>query len=150
MAKVTVTICDTCKERIAVATCPICSIDLCKPCTKHLSIELGVRFGPRVEFFKGAMCSECHKKLERNYKHIVGQLSTELEPSVLKVLKDSVGNVSYEDRPISTVDSKKEKVVSQDSSYRGGYEPPARDELSYGSEVTRAELPEGLDVTKGL
>ena len=148
MAKVTVTICDACKERIAMSSCPICEIDLCKPCTKNLSMELGVKFGPRAEFFKGAMCSGCYKKVEGNYKNIIAKLSTELEPNVSKVLKDSVGTIpTREELQKQTTAS---ASIGMSSNYKGGFESPPKDNDDYSKEVTRAELPRGMDVTKDL
>jgi len=148
MAKVTVTICDVCKERIATSQCPICGRDLCKPCTKYLSIELGVKFGPRLEFFRGSMCADCYKKIERNYKQIITRLSTELEPSVLRVLKESVGDITYTPQEVEVKPTT--QVTTQTSTYTGGYEPPQRDPDNYAKDVTKAELPEGMDVTRDL
>ncbi|MCW1300953.1 MAG: hypothetical protein QW507_02940 [Candidatus Nanoarchaeia archaeon] len=87
MAKVTVTICDICKERLAISTCPICGKDLCKTCTKNVSFNLAVKFGPALEFWKGNMCDDCFRKIESRYKEIIQELSTKIEPEVVNVVK---------------------------------------------------------------
>jgi hypothetical protein len=150
MANVTVTICDVCKDRIAAAACPVCAKDLCKPCTKTVAVEMGVRFGPKLEFFKGTMCSGCYKKVENNYRHVITQLSSEVEPGVLKVLRTVVG----EGREITTspeaptVEPTPQLQENFDS--RGGFERAEKDETDSTRDVTNADIPEGLDVTKDL
>ncbi len=90
MAKVTVTICDICKQRIAVKTCPVCSKDLCEADTKAFSVDVGLRFGPRVEVHHNYMCEEDYKKLEGNLGKTLNKLGERLKPEIENVVKESV------------------------------------------------------------
>ncbi len=90
MAKVTVTICDVCKQRIATKVCPVCGKDLCEADTKTFSVDVGLRFGPRVEIYRGYMCEEDYKKLESNLGKILGNLSETIKPQIDDVIKQSV------------------------------------------------------------
>lgn len=87
MAKVTVTICDICKERIATGTCPMCGKDLCKPCSKTLTMELGIKFGPVVEIVKETICDSCFRTLETGYKDIITEVAKYVQPQIPTVLK---------------------------------------------------------------
>lgn len=158
MAKVTVTICDTCKERIAGAACPVCGKDLCKPCTKTVAVEMGVRFGPRVEFFKGTMCSGCYKTVEHNYRDLISKLSAEVEPGVLRVLRGYAGT-SFEttESPkapeVKTEVSPDLKIPKTDNTGfngRGGFMRAKREEEDYSADITKADIPKDLDVTRDL
>ncbi len=87
MAKVTVTICDICKERLATSTCPICGKDLCKTCTKNVSFNVNVKFGPGIEFFRGTMCDDCFRKIERKYKEILKEIASKIEPEMVNIIR---------------------------------------------------------------
>jgi hypothetical protein len=87
MAKVTVTICDICRERIATATCPMCGRDLCKPCSKVFTLELGIKFGPSTEIVKQSICDACFKSLEAKYKEIIRDSAMVLQPAMPEILK---------------------------------------------------------------
>ena len=88
MVEVTVRVCDGCKERIAIGNCPICSKDVCKPCTQAFSMELGMKWrGPAVEIFRENICSGCAKDLEGKSKDIILKLASRVQPEVKEVLK---------------------------------------------------------------
>ena len=90
MAKVTVTICDMCKQRIATKTCPVCSKDLCEADTKAFSVDVGLRFGPRLEIYHGYMCDEDYKRLEGNLGKTLGKVGEKIRSEIDGVVKDSV------------------------------------------------------------
>jgi len=88
MVEVTVRVCDSCKERIAIGNCPICTKDVCKPCTQAFSMELGMKWrGPAVEIFRENICSACSKDLEGKSKDIILKLASRVQPEVKEVLK---------------------------------------------------------------
>ena len=88
MAEITVRVCDVCKDRIAIGTCPICASDVCKPCTQAFSLELGMKWrGPTMEFFKENVCLNCSKKLETNAKEIITKLGTKLQPEIKEIIR---------------------------------------------------------------
>jgi hypothetical protein len=88
MVEVTVRVCDLCKERIAIGTCPICSKDVDKPCTQTFSLELGMKWrGPAMEIFRENICNDCAKLLEGKSKEIIMQLSSKVQPEIKEVLK---------------------------------------------------------------
>ncbi|RLG18661.1 hypothetical protein DRN75_01165 [Nanoarchaeota archaeon] len=124
MAKVTVTICDVCKERIASGACPVCGKDVCDHCTKILSIEMGIKFGPRVEFYKGPMCMECFKKAEANYKEILEKLALDTNKRVDTILRDVLGGSA--NRPTEPVEHTEIQVK------------PSKD-------LSKPEVPEGFN-----
>ncbi len=90
MAKVTVTICDMCKQRIATKTCPICSKDLCEADTKAFSVDVGLRFGPRIEVYHGYMCDEDYKKLETNLGKTLSKIGEKIKQDIDSVVSESV------------------------------------------------------------
>lgn len=90
MAKVTVTICDACKQKIATRTCPVCGKDLCEADTKSFSVDVGLRFGQRMEIYHGNMCEDDYKKLEGNLGGTLGKISEKLKQDIDGVVKDSV------------------------------------------------------------
>jgi hypothetical protein len=90
MAKVTVTICDTCKQRIATKTCPVCNRDLCEADTKSFSVDVGLRFGPRIPIYHGYMCEEDYKKLETNMGQTLTKISENVKSNVDGIIKQSV------------------------------------------------------------
>ena len=88
MVEVTVRVCDSCKERIAIGNCPICAKDVCKPCTQSFSMELGMKWrGPAVEIFRENICSQCSKDLEGKSKDIILKLASRVQPEVKDILK---------------------------------------------------------------
>lgn len=88
MAEVTVRVCDICKERIAIGTCPICGRDVCKPDTQAFSIEIGLKWrGPAIELYRENVCSICAKEIEARSKDIILQLISRVQPEVKEVLK---------------------------------------------------------------
>jgi hypothetical protein len=91
MAKVTVTICDMCKQRIATKNCPVCNKDLCEADTKTFSVDVGLRFGTRLEVYHGYMCDEDYKKLEGNLGKTLTRLSEKIKPEIDGVVKESAG-----------------------------------------------------------
>ncbi|MCL5009859.1 MAG: hypothetical protein M1433_02695 [Candidatus Parvarchaeota archaeon] len=90
MAKVTVTICDMCKQRIATKTCPVCGRDLCEADTKVFSVDVGLRFGPRVEVYHGYMCDDDYKKLETNLGKTLGKIGEKIKQEIDGVISESV------------------------------------------------------------
>lgn len=89
MAKVTVTICDVCKQRIATRVCPICGKDLCEADTKVFSVDIGLRFGPRFEIYTGYMCEDDYRKLEANLGKVLAKISEVIKPQIESVIKES-------------------------------------------------------------
>jgi hypothetical protein len=88
MVEVTVRVCDVCKERIAIGTCPICGKDVCKPDTQAFSIEIGLKWrGPAIELYRENVCSSCSKDIEARSKDIILQLISRVQPEVIEVLK---------------------------------------------------------------
>ena len=92
MAKVTVTICDVCKQKIATKTCPVCGRDLCEADTKSFSVDVGLRFGQRTEIYHGYMCEDDYKKLDQNLGHTLGKIGEKLNAEIDGVVKDSVSS----------------------------------------------------------
>ena len=91
MVEVTVRVCDVCKERIAIGTCPLCNKDNCKPCTQAFGIELGMRWrGPAIEIYRENICNNCAKNLEGKSKEIVTQLSSRVQPEAREILSSFV------------------------------------------------------------
>ncbi len=91
MAKVTVTICDICKQRIATKTCPICGRDICDVDTRTFTLEFGIKFGPKIDVYEGYMCEEDYRKLQENLPKVLSKLSEKLSPQVIEeVLKEAI------------------------------------------------------------
>ena len=90
MVEVTVRVCDICKERIAIGTCPICGRDVDKPCTQAFSLELGMKWrGPAVEVYRENICNSCSKEFEVRSKDIITKLAAKLQPEIKELLKSS-------------------------------------------------------------
>ena len=91
MVEVTVRVCDVCKERIAIGTCPTCSRDVCKPDTQAFSIEIGLKWrGPAIELYRENVCADCSKEIESKSKEIILHLISKVQPEVKDVLKQYV------------------------------------------------------------
>ena len=91
--EVTVRVCDVCKERVSIGTCPMCSKDVCKPCTQAFSLELGMKWrGPAMEIFRENICNECSKILETKSKEIIMAVSSKVQPELKEILS------SYSDK----------------------------------------------------
>ena len=88
MVEVTVRVCDVCKERIAIGTCPTCNRDICKPDTQAFSIEIGLKWkGPAIELYRENVCAECSKEIEAKSKEIMLHLIAKVQPEVKEVLR---------------------------------------------------------------
>ncbi len=90
MAKVTVTICDICKQKVATRTCPVCGKDLCEADTKSFAIDVGLRFGQRIQIYNGYMCEEDYRKLESNLGGALAKISETMKGQIDNIIKESV------------------------------------------------------------
>lgn len=89
MAKVTVTICDVCKQRIATKTCPICGRDICDVDTRSVTLEFGLKFGQKITVYEGYMCEEDYRKLQDRIPSLLSKLSEKLPPQAIEsILKE--------------------------------------------------------------
>ncbi|MCL4391366.1 MAG: hypothetical protein M1284_01725 [Candidatus Parvarchaeota archaeon] len=91
MAKVTVTICDICKQKIATKTCPVCGKDLCEADTKSFAVDVGLRFGQRMQIYNGYMCEDDYRKLEGNLGGTLAKISDSIKSQIDNIVKESVG-----------------------------------------------------------
>ncbi len=90
MAKVTVTICDICKQKIATKTCPVCGKDLCEADVKSFAVDVGLRFGQRMQIYNGYMCDDDYRKLEGNLGGTLAKISESLKSQIDNIIKESV------------------------------------------------------------
>ncbi|MCW1309370.1 MAG: hypothetical protein QXP04_01630 [Candidatus Nanoarchaeia archaeon] len=65
----------------------MCGRDLCKPCSKIFTLELGIKFGPSTEIVKQSICDACFKSLEVRYKDIIIDAASVLQPQMAEILK---------------------------------------------------------------
>ncbi len=88
MAKVTVTICDVCKERIAVAKCPICGKDVCNQCSKEFEVFIATKFSKPIEFWKAKMCKDCYNKLDEKGEEFLKLIREKLSDKLNEIAKE--------------------------------------------------------------
>ena len=86
MAKVTVTICDVCKQKIATRTCPVCGKDLCEADTKSFAVDVGLRFGQRMQIYNGYMCEDDYRKLEGNLGGTLAKISESIKSTIRSII----------------------------------------------------------------
>ncbi|MCW1291959.1 MAG: hypothetical protein QXX36_02150 [Candidatus Rehaiarchaeum fermentans] len=91
MAKVTVTICDVCKQRIATRTCPICGRDMCDVDTRSVTLEIGLKFGQRMNIYETSMCEDDYKKLQDRLPAVLSKLIEKVSSQTIEsALKESL------------------------------------------------------------